>query len=57
MIRNQPYWWDAAPPPTLPQTNVAAQADVVIVGAGYTGLSAGLTLARAGRKVVILDRT
>ena len=56
MIRNQPYWWDAAPPVTLPRTNVSAKADVVIVGAGYTGLSAGLTLARAGRKVVILDR-
>ncbi len=56
MIRNAPYWWDAAPPQTLPQATVPAAADVVIVGAGYTGLSAGLTLARAGRKVVIFDR-
>ena len=56
MIRNAPYWWDAAPPVTLPQTNVPSAADVVIVGAGYTGLSAGLTLARAGRKVLIFDR-
>ena len=56
MIRNAPYWWDAAPPATLPQANVPAAADVVVVGAGYTGLSAGLTLARAGRKVLIFDR-
>ena len=56
MIRNAPYWWDAAPPVTLPQATVPSTADVVIVGAGYTGLSAGLTLARAGRKVVIFDR-
>lgn len=29
--------------------------DVAIVGAGFTGLAAGMTLARAGRSVVILE--
>src|SRR5262245_11862968 len=29
--------------------------DVAIVGAGYTGLSAAITLARAGRHVQVLD--
>ena len=29
--------------------------DIVIVGAGYTGLSAALTLSQAGRSVVVLD--
>lgn len=56
MIRNEPYWWQAAAPQTLPQQTVASRSDVVIVGAGYTGLSAGLTLARAGRSVQIFDR-
>lgn len=32
-----------------------ARADVVVVGAGYTGLSAALTLARAGRQVVLVE--
>ncbi|MBT9383745.1 FAD-binding oxidoreductase [Pseudooceanicola sp. CBS1P-1] len=32
------------------------RADVVIVGAGYTGLSAALALAEAGRDVIVLDR-
>ena len=32
-----------------------ATADVVIVGAGYTGLAAALTLARAGRDVIVVD--
>lgn len=30
--------------------------DVVIVGAGFTGLTAGLDLARAGRKVLIIEK-
>lgn len=56
MIRNEPYWWEAAPPQTLPRQEVLPLSDVVIVGAGYTGVSAGLTLARAGRSVQIFDR-
>jgi glycine/D-amino acid oxidase-like deaminating enzyme len=33
-----------------------AEADVVVVGAGYCGLAAGAELARRGRRVVVLDR-
>ncbi|WP_170984181.1 NAD(P)/FAD-dependent oxidoreductase [Rhodoligotrophos defluvii] len=56
-FRAEPYWWDAAPlrreeiQQPLPQS-----AEIVIVGSGFTGLSAALTLARAGRDVVILDQ-
>ncbi len=32
-----------------------AKTDVVIVGSGFTGLSAALTLLRNGRSVVVLD--
>ena len=35
------------------QGNVSA--DVCIIGAGYTGLSAAIELARAGMKVTVLD--
>lgn len=51
----RPYWWDAAPrvQSSLP---LPAQADVVIVGSGFTGLSAALTLLRHGRSVVVLER-
>jgi len=52
--RLEPYWWRAAPRPervgALPPT-----CDVAIVGSGYTGLSAGLRLARAGRSVHVLE--
>ena len=50
-----PYWWEAAPPAALPQTPVPAKVDVVVVGAGFAGLSAALVLARAGRSVAVFD--
>src|SRR6266852_623731 len=56
MVSSEPFWWEAAPPLSLPQPPVLARCDVVIIGAGYTGLSAGLTLASAGRSVQIFDR-
>ena len=55
-VQSSPYWWDAAPLSALPRLDLPAEADVVVVGAGYTGLSAAITLARAGRSVVIIDR-
>src|SRR5689334_13164830 len=56
VARGQPYWWEEAPPQHLPQLPVLATADVVIMGAGYTGLSAAIVLARAGRSVHVFDR-
>jgi protoporphyrinogen oxidase len=35
--------------------NTNAEFDVVIMGAGFTGLTAGIELARAGKKVCLLD--
>lgn len=51
-----PYWWHDAPPARLPVREVDPSCDAVIVGAGYTGLSAAITLARAGRSVQVFDR-
>ena len=51
-----PYWWEAAPLQETAEQPIAPVADVVIVGAGYTGLSAAITLARAGRSVLVFDR-
>lgn len=53
----RPYWWDALPPEhNNGEKPVPAKCDVAIVGSGFTGLSAALTLARAGRDVVIFER-
>ncbi len=49
--------WEAtaAPPPATSSLNGDVAADVVVVGAGFTGLSAALHLAEAGRRVVVLE--
>lgn len=52
---DQPYWWDAAKPAAPTPTELPFKSEVVIVGAGFTGLSAALTLTAAGRKVLVLD--
>jgi len=56
MMKRDPYWWVAAPLAQTAQIPVDPRCDVVIMGAGYTGLSAAITLARAGRSVQVFDR-
>jgi len=55
IVLGKPYWWDAAPREEPAEIALPAACDVAIIGAGYTGLSAALTLARAGRTVVAFD--
>jgi len=55
-MKLESYWLDTAPPFLgAAQGPVPAQADVVVVGGGFTGLSAALTLARRGASVVLLE--
>src|SRR5205823_9682001 len=54
-LSHDPYWWDAAPRESPVEVALPKSGDVAIIGAGYAGLSAALTLACAGRSVVVLD--
>ena len=54
-FRTAPYWWDHVPRPDLPDTPLPQKVDVVIIGSGYTGLSAALQTARGGRDTLVLD--
>ncbi len=59
LIQKHPYWWDDAAYKAAqraePAEQLPATVGTLIVGAGYSGLSAALTLARAGREVVVID--
>jgi glycine/D-amino acid oxidase-like deaminating enzyme len=54
-FKETPYWWEAAPRRRFPERALPASVDVAVVGSGYTGLSAALDLARAGRAVAVFD--
>lgn len=51
------YWLDSAPTVALPaNAGLPERADVVVIGAGYTGLSTALHLARKGAQVTVLEK-
>ena len=50
------YAHSAHPAPPRPPLQGSSEADVCIVGAGYTGLSTGIALAEAGLRVVVLEQ-
>ncbi len=55
-FKAQPWWWEAWTPNTALSQDPPAKTDVVIVGAGYGGLSTALELRRNGIGAVVLER-
>jgi glycine/D-amino acid oxidase-like deaminating enzyme len=53
--RETPLWWDDTVFPTLGESPLPATADVVVIGAGFTGLAAAARLASHGKEVAVVD--
>src|SRR5438132_11491934 len=53
--REEPLWWEGVSFPEPPASALPDSADVVIIGAGYTGLAAALELCRHGVRPLVLD--
>src|SRR6201986_5040557 len=49
------YAASAGTPPARARLSGASKADVCVIGAGFTGLSAALHLAQTGAKVVVVE--
>jgi glycine/D-amino acid oxidase-like deaminating enzyme len=57
-VIEHPFWWDTISnaSPDAAGDPLPARADVLVVGGGYTGLSAARVLAAAGARVVVCER-
>ncbi|WP_342640535.1 NAD(P)/FAD-dependent oxidoreductase [Rhodoligotrophos ferricapiens] len=54
-FRERVYWWGDWQPEQQAPEELPARADVVIIGAGYCGISAALELVKSRMRVVVLD--
>lgn len=54
-INEKTYWLETVEIPTPVARDFPQQADVAIIGAGFTGLSAARTLAKSGASVAVFD--
>jgi gamma-glutamylputrescine oxidase len=54
-FREEPFWWLAAPPEDTRSEPVPEDAEIVIIGSGFCGLSAAIEVARHGVKTVVVD--
>jgi glycine/D-amino acid oxidase-like deaminating enzyme/nitrite reductase/ring-hydroxylating ferredoxin subunit len=52
-----PYWADSASIPTFQKIQRDVDVDVIVVGAGITGLTTAYRLVKSGRSVAVLERS
>jgi len=55
-LATQPYWIDSASFPRFAKLDRDEKVDVLVVGAGITGLTAAYLLTAAGKSVAVIDR-
>lgn len=50
-----PFWWEDVPRRPAAERNLPEDADCVVVGSGYAGLSCAIELIRQGRSVAVVE--
>jgi Rieske Fe-S protein len=55
-MENVPYWIDSAPTKRFPRLQKNVGVDVLIIGAGVTGITATYLLKKAGLSVALIER-
>ena len=55
-MNTTPYWFDSVERPKFSSIGRSVSADVLVIGAGVTGLMAAYLLRRAGLSVAVLER-
>lgn len=50
-----PYWWEAITWPRLNRATLPDQLDLLVIGAGYAGLSGAIAAHDAGAKVAVIE--
>jgi glycine/D-amino acid oxidase-like deaminating enzyme len=53
--RETPVWWDDTTFPTVEESPLPGTADVVVVGAGFTGLTAAARIGANGKHAIVVD--
>ncbi len=54
-FKESPLWVDEVLPWEVPTADLPARIDVLVIGAGYTGLNAAIETARGGRSTLVID--
>ncbi|NKW10785.1 FAD-binding protein [Ochrobactrum tritici] len=55
-MKTTPFWWEAAEPQHGERAFDKTSCSVLIIGSGYTGLSAAITLAETGQtNIMVVD--
>jgi glycine/D-amino acid oxidase-like deaminating enzyme len=54
-LKLQPVWLDDVTEPDTGPSDLPREVDVLVIGAGYTGLSAVIETARGGRSTLVID--
>ena len=53
--RETPLWWDDTTFPSTEESQLPGTADVVVIGAGFTGLAAAARLGAHGKQTIVVD--